>query len=150
MFAVASRNFRDKRHGIPDAPHSGMPARNYKDLVVWQLANQLRLDTFRLLRQPAFSRDWAFRREGRKTVSQICRPISEGFRRHKHGEFAQFLQYSLASVAELRDYYQDAQQRGYATARDLRPLRRLCYRLDRALIRFIHYLRTNDPPPWWR
>ena len=135
--------------GIPRAASTGMRARNYKELVVWQLANQLRIETFRLLRRSSFSQDWAFRREGRKTVSQICRPIPEGFRRHNHGEFAQFLQYSLGSVGELRDFYQDAEQRGYVTSRDLRPLRRLCYRLDRALMRFIRYLRNNDPPPWW-
>ena len=126
-----------------------MRARHYKELVVWQLANQLRFETLRLLRKPAFSQDWSFRREGRKTASQVCRPIPEGFRRHKHAEFAQFLQYSLGSAAELRDFYQDAEQRGYVTARELRPLRQLCYRLDRALISFIRYLRTTDPPPWW-
>jgi four helix bundle protein len=126
-----------------------MRARHYKDLVVWQLAHQLRRDTLQLLRRPAFGQDWDFRREGRKTASQVCRPIPEGFRRRTHTEFAQFLQYSLGSVGELRDFYHDAQARGYVAARDLRPLRQLCYRLDRALIRFIRYLRRSEPPPWW-
>ena len=126
-----------------------MGAERYKELVVWQLANQLRIETLRLLRRSEFSGDWAFRREGRRTVSQVCRPIPEGFRRSSHGEFAQFLQYSLASLAELRDFYDDAQQRGYLNAADLRPARRLCFRLDRALIAFIRYLRNSDPPPDW-
>jgi four helix bundle protein len=140
--------FRRNSHGTPDALQGGM-ARTYKDLVVWQLGNQIRRETLMLLRRPAFSEDWAFRREGRKTASQICRPIPEGFRRHNHGEFAQFLQYSLGSVSELRDFLDDAQERGYVASRDLRPLRRLCFRLGRALVSFIRYLRTNDPPPYW-
>ena len=124
-------------------------AHDYKGLIVWQLAHQLRRDTLRLLRRRVFARDWEFRREGRKTASQICRPIPEGFRRKSHGEFAQFLQYSLASAGELRDYFDDIQERGLATPEDLAPMRHLCYRLERALINFIRYLRTNDPPPHW-
>ena len=125
-------------------------ARDYKQLIVWQLANELRRDTLRLLRRPVFGQDWEFRREGRKTVSQICRPIPEGFRRRSHGEFAQFLQYSLASVGEFRDFLDDVQERRCATARDLAPLRQLCYRLERALISFIRYLRNSEPPASWR
>jgi four helix bundle protein len=124
-------------------------ARNYKQLIVWQLADELRRRTLRLLRRPVFSNDWDLRREARKTASQTCRPIPEGFRRHNHGEFAQFLQYSLASVGELRDVFDDIQQRGYATAAELQPLRDLSFRLERALINFIRWLRNNPPPPWW-
>jgi len=116
---------------------------------VWQLADELRRKTLQLLRRPAFSKDWDLRREARRTASQTCRPIPEGFRRHGHGEFAQFLQYSLSSVAELRDLFDDVHQRGYATAAELQPLRDLCFRLERALINFIRWLRRNDPPPWW-
>ena len=125
-------------------------ASNYRKLVVWQLAHTLRRDTLLLLRTRPFTQDWEFRQEGRKTASQICRPIPEGFRRKSHADFAKFLQYSLGSVGELRDFFEEAEQRGYATPATLSPLRRLCFRLERALIRFIHYLRTNDPPPgWW-
>jgi len=125
-------------------------ARDYKELIIWQLANELRAETLRLLRRSGFHRDWDVRREARKTASQVCRPIPEGFRRRSHGEFAQFLQYSLASLGELRDLFDDIQQRHYLTARELQPARNLCYRLERALLSFIRYLRHNDPPPWWR
>jgi four helix bundle protein len=124
-------------------------ARSHKELVVWQLAHQIRRETLALLRRRAFAQDWDFRREGRKTVSQICRPIPEGFKRRSHAEFANFLQYSLGSVGELRDFYDEAQERGYVAARDLRRLRHLCFRLNGALIRFIRYLRNNDAPPSW-
>ena len=102
----------------------------------------------RLLRRPALAQDWTLRKEGRKTVGQICRPIPEGYRRHRHAEFATFLQYSLASLAE-KDFLDDAQERGLLTTEDLKEPRQLCYRLDRALTGFIRYLRTHKEPPWW-
>ena len=122
---------------------------DYKTLIVWQVANELRRETLLLLRRPVFAQDWALRKEGRKTLGQICRRIPEGYKRHTHAEFAQFLQYSLGSVGELRDFFDEVQERKFLTARDLHGPRQLCYRLDVALTRFIHYLRRNDPPPSW-
>ncbi len=124
-------------------------ARDFRQLIVWQLADELQTETLALIRLPEWESDFKLRDEADKTASQIRRNISEGFRRPTHPDFARFLEYSYSGIGELRALYDDAYKKGYATAAQLQPARNLCFRLDRGLRGLIRYLRRNDPPPWW-
>lgn len=124
-------------------------ARSHRNLVVWQLAEALQVETLKLTNRPRWARDFSLRAEAEKTASQIIRNIPEGFRRRSHPDFARFLQYSYSSIGELRALFDESQKKDYVTAAQLQPARDLCYRLERALLRFIDYLKRNDPPPWW-
>ena len=124
-------------------------ARDFRQLVVWQLADELQTMTLELTRTGPWARDFELCNEALKTTSQICRNITEGFRRHSHKEFARFLEYCEGSTGELRSLFNDAQKCGYATAQQLQPARNILYRLERALRGLITYLRRNPPPPWW-
>jgi four helix bundle protein len=124
-------------------------ARDFRGLVIWQLADELQGKALDVTRLPACEYDFAWTREVDKTVSQIKRNIAEGFRRPTHDDFARFLEYAYSSLGELRALFDDAQKKGQATAAQLQPARRLCFRLERALRGFIRYLRRNKPPPWW-
>ena len=124
-------------------------ARDFRQLVVWQLADELQTVTLELTRTERWARDFDLRDEALKTTSQMCRNIAEGFRRHSHRDFARFLEYCESSTAELRSLFDEAQKKGCASAPQLQPARTLCYRLERALRPFIRYLRNNPPPPWW-
>lgn len=63
-------------------------ARDYRHLVVWQLADELQTVTLKLLDTPAWARDRRLHDETSKTLSQIKRNIPEGFRHTSHIEFA--------------------------------------------------------------
>jgi four helix bundle protein len=130
-------------------PYQHGMARDYRHLIVWQLADELQTETLKLLETTAWSRDVKLHDETDKTLSQIKRNIPEGFRKTSHLDFARFLEYSHASLGELRSLFSDAQKKRYVTAAQLRMPLNLCYRLERALLNFIRYLRGNDPPPWW-
>lgn len=121
-------------------------AKDYTELVVWQLAAELRIETLKLTRLPALARDVRLRGEMEKTVSSICRNIPEGFRRGTNREFAKFLEYSHGSSGELKSLFEDAQLKNLVTAADLQPARALRFRFDRALVGLMRHLRRNKRP----
>jgi four helix bundle protein len=123
-----------------------MGAKDYTELVVWQLADALRLEILKLTRKSTFNRDLRLRSEIEETASSICRNIPEGFRQRTNRRFAQFLGYSYASCGELKSLLEDAQLKGYAIAEQLQSARTLRYRLDRALCALIRHLRRGNDP----
>src|SRR5687768_16292444 len=124
-------------------------ARDFRELVIWQLADELQTRTLALVQLPGWGNDFKLRDEADKTAWQIKRNISEGFRRPTHADFARFLERAFSSIAELRALYDDAYKKKHATAAELQPARDLCFRLERGLRGMVRYLKRNDPPPWW-
>jgi four helix bundle protein len=86
-------------------------ARSHRELIVWQLAAALQVETLKLTSQPRWAKDVDLRRETEKTASQVIRNIPEGFRRRSHPDFAKFLQYSYSSIGELRALFDESQKR---------------------------------------
>ncbi len=122
-------------------------ARRYEDLIVWQLADHMRILVFALTAREHFARDLKLHSQTEDAVNSVCRNIAEGFG-CRHMEFARFLEISRRSLNELRDCFRTAQLKGYCTARDYEPIWRLAHRLYPAYAEFIHYLRTTpDPDP---
>jgi four helix bundle protein len=118
-------------------------ASDYTQLTVWQLAAELRVQTLKLTRKPAFDRELRLRNETEAAVSSVCRNIPEGFRRRSNREFARFLEYSYGSLGELKSLFEDAQLKELITSDDLAPLSRLRYRLERALLALMRHLRSS-------
>jgi four helix bundle protein len=118
-------------------------ASDHTELVVWQLASDLRVETLKLTRKPAFASDPRLRSETEAAVSSICRNIPEGFRRRSNREFARFLEYSYGSSGELKSLLEDAQLKNHVTPDELAAARGLRYRLDRALIGLMRHLRKS-------
>ena len=131
------------------------PARHYSELIVWQLADEIRREVFKLTKRPRFARDFKAQGQADDAINSVCRNIAEGFACETHGEFATFLVYSVRSLNEVQDAMHGAQGKGYADAADLAMIRQLFKRLFPALGRFIAYLRrtpnrrrrTDKPDP---
>ncbi|HEY3157379.1 MAG TPA: four helix bundle protein [Vicinamibacterales bacterium] len=121
-------------------------ARRYEDLIVWQLADRMRVLAFKLTEREAFARDLKLHSQTEDAVNSVCRNIAEGFG-CKHKEFARFLEISRRSVNEVRESFHTAQLKRYVTAREYEPIWRLAHRLYPAYGRLIHYLRTTPDPP---
>jgi four helix bundle protein len=121
-------------------------ARHYSQLVCWQLANALRLETFTLTRRVPFCRDFRHQSQTEDAIDSVCRNIAEGFGCRSHDEFARFLEISRRSLNELMDSFRSAQFKGYVSAEDVAPIHALSKRLYPALSRLIAYLRRTPTP----
>jgi four helix bundle protein len=84
-------------HGTSPAPPNRVPY-DHKELVVWQLADQLRIAVFALTENGAAARDFKYRDQIRDAVSSIARNLAEGFYRYEHPDFANFTRYARASL----------------------------------------------------
>lgn len=126
-----------------------MGAHHHTELIVWQLADQLRTRIYPLTNCVPFARDFKLREQTEDAVGSICRNISERFGRHSHPEFARFLEIAVSSLNEVEDCLRDAELKNYLTAGELSGLHRLIKRIRTALASFIRYLhRTPTPPPY--
>jgi four helix bundle protein len=122
-------------------------ARHYSELTVWQLADELRVETLKLTKRPPFAQNFKAQAQAEDAVNSICRNTAEGFGCETHGQFAWFLRIARRSLNELQDACRGAEQKGYVTSSDLAPIRMLTRRLYPALNRFIAYL---DSTPDYR
>jgi four helix bundle protein len=115
-------------------------ARHFQDLIVWQLADELRGETFALTATPRFGDDLKLRSQVEDAINSACRNIAEGFGADTHREFARFLRISRRSLNEVQDAFVGARAKKYVADCDLRPARILLRRLYPAMNAFIAYL----------
>ena len=54
-------------------------AKHYSELIAWQLADQLRVQTLRLTARPRFVKDLKLNSQTEDAVNSVCRNIAEGF-----------------------------------------------------------------------
>jgi four helix bundle protein len=124
------------------------PARHYTDLIVWQLAEEVRIHVFRLTEKPRFNADFKARSQADDATNSMTRNIAEGFGCESHAEFARFLEISRRSFNELHDTLHGAELKQYVNAAELTPIRQLSRRLYPAYSRLIAYLkRTPNARP---
>jgi len=83
-------------------------ARHFSDLIVWQLADQLRIEVFRLTKWGRFHADFKLRSQLDDAVDSVCRNIAEGFGGTDR-EFANFLRIARRSLNEVQDGFRSAQ-----------------------------------------
>ena len=118
-------------------------ARHFSELLIWKLADELRIEIFKLTSRPAFVRDLKAHSQAEDAANSVCRNIAEGFGCETHREFARFLSISRRSLNELQDSLRAAELKRYVTTADCVPARILFRRLYPALNRFLAYLRRT-------
>jgi len=112
-------------------------------LVVWQLADEIRIATFRYTARAPFADDFRARRQADDAASSVCRNIAEGFGCDTDSEFARYLGYSRRSLNELLDTLRGAQLQGYVSPDELVPIRSLARRLFPAIGGLVAHLRKS-------
>ena len=80
-----------------------MAARHYRELVCWQLANDLKRRVYAFIAQPSVAKDFEFCKQIRGSARGGPRAISEGFGRFRPADFARYLEYARASLIDPRD-----------------------------------------------
>ena len=121
-------------------------ARHFTELIVWQLADELRVETLRITTRFGFERDLKLHSQTEDAINSVCRNIAEGFG-CGHKEFARFLEIARRSLNELQDCLRAATLKGYARPDELAGVRMLIRRLTPALGRLIADLRSRPDPP---
>jgi len=119
-------------------------AHHYKELIAWQLGDQIRVETFKLTRHGQFARDFRHQSQAEDAVDSVCRNIAEGFGCESHAEFARFLEIARRSLNELLDSLRSAELKGYVSSTELMPIHELARREFPALGNLMAYLRRTD------
>jgi four helix bundle protein len=119
-------------------------ARRVEDLVIWQLANELRERIYALTSIRPAIEDRKFCEQIRDAVGSISRNIAEGFGRYRPKEHARFLVIARGSLFEVEDLLRDGAARGHWSAADVQESRSLCNRCIAAVTSLIRYLRTQE------
>jgi four helix bundle protein len=119
-------------------------ARHFTELIVWQLADQLRIQILGLTKRKPFVADLKLRSQTDDAADSVCRNIAEGFGCKDH-EFARFLRIARRSLNEVQDQFRSAKLKAYVVEADLAEARKLMRRLYAGLGSLIRYLERDRP-----
>lgn len=119
-----------------------MGARDFKDLVVWQLSMELLHLVIAITeREPARS-DRDYCHQVRKAARSVSSNLAEGFGRYALREFVRFIDIARASLKEVDSLLQEARFRSFATDDELAAAARLLVRIGTGTASLKRYLRT--------
>jgi len=90
-----------------------MGAHDFRDLVAWQLSYELKCEVFAFTKTGPAARDFDYCDQVRDSSASAPRNIAEGFGRFRPREFARFLEFARASLAETQNHLIDGRDRGY-------------------------------------
>jgi four helix bundle protein len=90
-----------------------MGVTDFRDLVSWHLADELRREVIAFTEKNAVARDFKFCNQIRDASSSACRNTSEGFGRFRPAENARFLEFAHASLSEVQDGLIEAREKKY-------------------------------------
>jgi four helix bundle protein len=90
-----------------------MGVRDFRDLVAWQLVNELRQEIIAFTAKEPVKSDVRFCNQIRDAISSACRNTAEGFDRFKPGDNARFVEYARASIGEVQDLLIEAKQKSF-------------------------------------
>jgi four helix bundle protein len=132
-----------------DAPVIGMAGwQSHTEIVAWQLANEVKLGIYRLIRVGPVSRDSDFCDQIRRSARSAPRLIAEGFGRFLPREFVKYLRWANGELKETFDALQDGRDQGYFSEDETVRLQRLTMRASKAIGALIRYLeRARSPEP---
>jgi four helix bundle protein len=122
--------------------------RRYQDLICWQLADELKREVYRLLKEsPSGCRDLRFADQLRAAASSGAANLSEAFGYFRHKEGARYARIAKASLTETHNHLRDGIDREHWTAERCRPVLSLTDRAIGATTRWLLYLSSSDDPP---
>lgn len=93
--------------------HNKAPAKNYRELIVWQEAIKLAKVVYKLTEKFPRQETYALADQIRRAAVSVPSNIAEGQARRAPGDFRRFLHISLGSLAEVDTQLVLAQEFGY-------------------------------------
>ena len=125
-----------------------MGFRDFREIVAWQLAYQLKLRVDEILERPEVRRRFKFHDQLSDAARSAPRNIAEGFGRYKHKEFAQFVRIAKGSEVEVLNHLIDACDQRLISRDEFLVAEHNVKRALKAANGLIRYLEsTSDRPP---
>jgi four helix bundle protein len=121
--------------------------RDFREIVAWQLARDLKLLAYQLLSRPEAAKDFGFRDQLSDAARSAPRNIAEGFARFRHKEFAQFARVAKGSEGEVLNHFIDAVDSGYLSKEEFPHFEHAAKKALKAVNGLIRYLETTPDPP---
>lgn len=122
--------------------------RDFRDIVAWQRAHELKLLADALLAKPEVVRRFKYCDQLSDAARSGPSNIAEGFARFRHKEFAQFVRIAKGSEAEVLNHFIDAHDLQLVSNDEFIHAEHLARRALKAANGLIRFLESNpDPPP---
>ena len=118
---------------------------SFRDLIVWQRAIQLTVDTYKLTAKFPDSEKFGLTSQMRRAAVSIASNISEGYGRSTKGEYVQFVGHARGSCSELETQIVIAKALGFGAPSNLDSAESLCNDVGRLLGALMKSLRPNHP-----
>ncbi len=119
---------------------------NLSELIIYQLAGELRAEVVRLTDKENAVRQFRLKDQLLGAAGSVIANIAEGYGRSGHLDFARFLDIASGSLRETEEWIRDGIARGVWTTAEANTAMRLCIRLTPALSRLKRYLRNSKTP----
>jgi four helix bundle protein len=124
----------------------GTGVRDYSQLDVWQICDEVRSAVRSLLRRPCFDRDPDLADQLRRASERPCPVIAEGFSRYHPRDNAKFVRIAKASLSEIIEHLNRAVYQQFITPAEASVVDRLCRRGRGAATGYIRYLEHAAAP----
>jgi four helix bundle protein len=96
--------------------------KGFKQLVVWQKAYELTLETYRLSKLFPQKEMYGLTSQMQRAAVSVPANIAEGYERKHRKEYLNFLHISRGSLGELETYLSLAKDLGYLTSDDFEQI----------------------------
>ena len=123
-----------------------MVARRYEDLLVWQLADELRSCVHHCTARAAFRQQQWLQSQLRRAAQSACANVAEGFGRYKPKDFARFVRTARGSLEETKAHLDQVRLLGLASETEVCEIRALANRACAAGTKLILYLENAKEP----
>ncbi|HBR57037.1 MAG TPA: four helix bundle protein [Blastocatellia bacterium] len=87
--------------------------KRFEDILAWQKARQITNSIYKITTSDEFSKDFGLKEQIRRASVSIMANIAEGFARRSDKDFANFLNISRSSAAEVQSHLYVALDQNY-------------------------------------
>lgn len=129
----SSQTQRNDGHGLEPTGRLDAMIQSYRDLIIWQKAIDLVLESYRLTRRLPTSERFGLIPQIQRASVSIPANIAEGHGRHHRDDYRQFLSIARGSLKELETHFVIIEKLAYVPATDLRRARVFCDEVSRML-----------------
>lgn len=115
----------------------------FEDIEAWQKSRKLVGEIYRVSSRAVFFRDYALKDQIRRAGISIMANIAEGFGRRSNQEFANFLNYSHGSAAEVQSHLYIALDQRYIDEKCFKAIYQMCDEVSRMVLGLHNYVITH-------
>jgi len=112
----------------------------FEEIQAWQKARELNKSLYEITNNSNFSKDFSLRDQIRRASISIMANIAEGFGRKSKKEFANFLNMSHGSAAEVQCHLYIALDHNYISEKEFKKLYENTEEVSKMIQSFMNYL----------